>query len=76
VIEKATGTIAESAREDFIAVPAAAAVAKRLGVKPGTPLLLRCHTVCDARGRPIEYAEVHYLSSRFTLTLDLRREPA
>ena len=39
-----------------------------------TPLLLRRHTVSDANGRPIEYAEVQYVSERFTLTLDLRRE--
>jgi DNA-binding GntR family transcriptional regulator len=45
-------------------------------VRPGSPLLLRCHTVFDASGRPIEYAEVQYVSSRFTLTLDLRRDQA
>ena len=74
VLESATGVVAENAREDFSAAAAGAALAKRLAVKPGTPLLLRCHTVRDARNRPIEYAEVHYVSSRFTLSLDLRRE--
>ncbi|MBI5381932.1 MAG: GntR family transcriptional regulator [Opitutae bacterium] len=74
VIESASGIVAEKAREDFTAVAASAVLAKRLGVKPGSPILLRCHAVCEANGRPIEYAEVNYVSSRFTLTLDLRRE--
>ena len=76
VIERETGAVADSARENFAAIAASAAVAKRLKVRAGAPLLLRCHTVFDASGRPIEYAEVQYVSSRFTLTLDLRREQA
>jgi len=74
LLEHESGVVAESAREDFAAITATAPMAKRLKVRPGTPLLLRCHTVSDAGGRPIEYAEVQYVSSRFTLTLDLRRE--
>lgn len=76
LLEKETGVVADAAREDFTAIAAGAVAARRLGVKTGTPLLLRCHTVYDARGRPIEYAEVQYVSSRFTLTLDLKREQA
>lgn len=72
-LEQETGVIAELAREDFTAIAALPAVARRLRVRPGTPLLLRRHTVADAAGRPIEYAEVRYVSARFTLTLDLRR---
>ncbi len=74
VLEAATGVVADYAREEFSAVAAGAALAKRLAVRPGTSLLLRCHTVSDARNRVIEYAEVHYVSARFTLSLDLRRE--
>ncbi|HVU35142.1 MAG TPA: GntR family transcriptional regulator [Opitutaceae bacterium] len=73
-LERETGAVAATAREDFAAITALPAIARRLSVRPGTPLLLRCHTVADASGRPIEYAEVRYVSSRFTLTLDLRRE--
>lgn len=76
VLEQETGAVADSAQENFAAIAASVAVGKRLKVRPGTPLLLRCHTVFDASGRPIEYAEVQYVSSRFTLTLDLRREQA
>jgi len=74
LFEEASGVVVEKAREEFAAVAAEAAIAKRLGVSRGTPLLLRRHTVSDANGRPIEFAEVHYVSARFTLTLDLRRE--
>lgn len=75
-LERQTGIAPATAREDFTAIAADAATAKRLQVKVRTPLLLRSHTVMDARGRPIEYAQVQYVSSRFTLTLDLRREQA
>jgi len=74
LLEEASGAVVEKAREEFAAVAADAATAKRLGVSRGTPLLLRSHTVSDTGGRAIEYAEVHYVSARFTLTLDLRRE--
>ena len=73
LIQEVTGAVAESAREQFSAVRAPAALARRLRVKPGDPLLMRSHTVCDRGRRPIEYAEVHYVSARFTLTLDLQR---
>ena len=74
VIERETGAIAEKAREEFVAVAANTALAKLLGVKRGEPLLLRSHTVFDAGGRLIEFAQVHYVSARFALTLDIRRE--
>ena len=76
VLEKETGAVAEHAREAFAAVAASAALAKLLAVKRGEPLLLRAHTVCDAGGRPIEFAEVHYVSTRFTLTVEMRRGTA
>ena len=74
VLESATGATPDSAREEFSAVAASFAMAKRLAIRPGTPLLLRCHTVYGSRQRPIEYAEVYYVSERFTLSLDLKRD--
>ena len=73
MIRETTGADAESAREQFSAVSAQAGLARRLKVKTGEPLLRRCHTVFDQSSRPMEFAEVHYISSRFTLTLDLKR---
>ena len=63
------------ASDASIAVAAPAALARRLQVSTGEPLLLRRHTVFDKGKRPLEFAEVHYVSSRFALTLDLKREP-
>ena len=56
-----------------MAVNADAQMSKLLDVSKGTPLLLRRHTVFDAGNRPFEFAEVRYVSSRFVLTLDMRR---
>jgi GntR family transcriptional regulator len=68
-----TGTRPHRASEAFLAVRADAPRSKMLQVPRNTPLLLRRHTVFDAGNRPIEFAEVHYVSSRFTMTLDLRQ---
>jgi GntR family transcriptional regulator len=73
LLEAAAGVRPHHAREEFSAVSADAALAPLLEVKRGTPLLLRRHTVFDAKNRPFEFAEVRYVSSRFLLTLDMRR---
>ena len=74
VLAAETGAVAGHAHEEFMAEAANATWAKRLQVKLGQPLLLRRHTVFDTENRPIEFAEIRYISTRFTLTLDLRRE--
>jgi len=74
VLEQETGAVAERAREEFIAVTADAALARLLAVKRGEPLLLRSHTVFDTGGRTMEFAQVHYVSPRFALTLEIRRD--
>lgn len=71
-----TGTRPHRASEAFLAVKADASLAKLLQVPRNSPLLLRRHTVFDAGNRPIEFAEVYYVSSRFTMTLDLRQVEA
>lgn len=73
MIEKETGTRPQNAREEFLAVNASPQLAKLLHVSKAAPLLLRRHTVFDQGSRPFEFAEVHYVSSRFTLSLDMRR---
>lgn len=73
MIEKATGVRPSHAREEFLAASADARMARLLDVTRETPLLLRRHTVFDAGNRPFEFAEIYYVSSRFTLTLDMRR---
>jgi GntR family transcriptional regulator len=72
VIEAETGVVVESAREEFTAVAAPTEMRRLLVVKAGEPLLLRAHTVFDTGDRPVEFAKVHYVSSRFALTLELK----
>jgi GntR family transcriptional regulator len=73
MIEKAAGVRPKNAREEFLAVGADARLARLLNVTRNTALLLRRHTVFDQGNRPFEFAEVHYVSSRFALTLNVRR---
>ncbi len=73
VLEAATGVRPHHAHEEFLAVSADTRLAKLLRVIKGSPLLLRRHTVFDPGARPFEFAEVRYVSARFTLTLDMRR---
>jgi GntR family transcriptional regulator len=73
LLEKTTGVRPRRAREEFLATMADAHTARMLEVAKGTPLLLRRHTVFDAGNRPFEFAEVRYVSSRFTLTMDMRQ---
>jgi GntR family transcriptional regulator len=72
LVNDISGLTAMHAREEFDAECAGALLAKDLQVKPGSPLLRRRHTVFDLRGRPFEFAEVHYVSGRFTLTVDMK----
>jgi GntR family transcriptional regulator len=73
VLEAASGVRPHNAHEQFLAVSADNRLAKLLQVARHTPLLLRRHTVFDPGSRPFEFAEVRYVSSRFALTLDMRR---
>ncbi len=72
-IEAATGIKPHTAQEKFLAVEASLRLAKVLQVSRKEPLLLRRHSVCDSGRRLFEFSEVYYVSSRFTVTLDLRR---
>ena len=74
LVTEVSGRSPERAIEAFTAVAASAALAKDLKVSRNSPVLLRRHTVFDTQACPLEFAEVHYVSGRFTLTLDLRRE--
>jgi GntR family transcriptional regulator len=73
VLEMTTGVRPHHAREEFLATTADGHTADLLRVAEGTPLLLRRHTVFDPGNRAFEFAEVCYVSARFTLTMDMRR---
>jgi len=72
-LEKTTGVRPHHAREEFLATVADTHTARLLHVTDGAPLLLRRHTVFDPGNRAFEFAEVCYVSARFTLTMDVRR---
>jgi len=72
-LEQVTGVRPHHAREEFLATTADSPRARMLKVPVGTPLLLREHTVFDPGNRAFEFAEVRYVSSRFTLTMELHR---
>ena len=72
-LERTTGVRPHHAREEFLATIADKQTADLLHVPEGTPLLLRRHTVFDPGNRVFEFAEVCYVSERFTLTMDMRR---
>jgi len=74
LVGEVSGRSADRASEAFAAVAATGSLAKDLKVRANSPVLLRRHTVYDTQGSPLEFAEVHYVSERFTLTLDLKRE--
>lgn len=73
MLERATGVRPHRARDQFLGVDADAHQARLLEIQARAPLLLRRHTAFDAGNRPFEFAEVHYVSTRFTLTLDMQR---
>jgi GntR family transcriptional regulator len=75
LLKAETGIVADHAREEFLAVTADGATARRLKVKKGTPLLLRRRTSFDSQGRPIEYSEILYDTADISLTLTSRWEP-
>jgi GntR family transcriptional regulator len=74
LVADVSGLTAEHATEAFGADAATAQLARDLRVKRSSPLLLRRHVVFDPSNQPFEFAEVHYVSKRFTLTIDLKRE--
>jgi GntR family transcriptional regulator len=75
LLKEEAGAIADHAREEFLAVTADEGLARRLKIKKGTPLLLRRRTSFDAKGRPIDYAEIHYDTGDVSLTLTSRWQP-
>jgi GntR family transcriptional regulator len=75
LVTSVSGLSVDRASEAFGAEAATARLAKDLRIPEASPLLLRRHTVFDTIGRPFEFAEVHYVSERFTLTIDFKREP-
>jgi GntR family transcriptional regulator len=74
LVTEVSGLSADRTREAFGAEAASVHLAKDLHVRQSSPLLTRRLIVFDTLGRPLEFVEVHYVSERFTLTIDFKRE--
>jgi GntR family transcriptional regulator len=48
-------------------------MAKRLGVDPGFPVLIRERFVYDIGDRPVEYNIGYYRSDKFTYNIDIKK---
>lgn len=76
LIESLSGIAAARSEEQIRAIAAARPYTDWLRIKPGAPLLIRQRRVCDAGGRPIEYAVNHYRGDLFTYRIDIHRSPS
>jgi len=72
-LEAVTGARPKHAQEEFLGVAADGRLAKLLQTPQESSLLLRRHKVFDAGDQTMEFSEVYYVISRFTLTLNLRQ---
>ncbi|BBK34573.1 GntR family transcriptional regulator [Stella humosa] len=73
LIEKFCGVQAFRVRQVSTAVAADQAMAGRLEVAPGTPLLLLQRTYFDVEGMPIYYSDLYVRSDRFQPKIELFR---
>ena len=61
-------------RENITAQLAAPAMAGKLRIRPGDPILHRERYVLDPGERPLEYNIGYYRADRFTYSIDIRRQ--
>lgn len=72
LLERA-GCLIGSAEQTITATLADAAVAPRLAVQVGAPLLSIARTVCDQTGRPVEHIAILYRPDRYAYQMKLTR---
>ncbi|HYG20841.1 MAG TPA: GntR family transcriptional regulator [Ohtaekwangia sp.] len=73
ILEEDHHTIPSMSKEKISALAATAAIAKKLLVKKGEPILLRRRLVCDPGDRPVEYNLGYYRGDSFSYEIDIRR---
>jgi GntR family transcriptional regulator len=73
ILEQDYHTVPSMSKEKISAITATAAMAKKLRVKKGDPILLRRRLVCDPGDRPIEYNLGYYRGDSFTYEIDIKR---
>ena len=75
-LEAAYGLRPERSQESLSARAASVGLARRLGIKPGQPVLVRSRVVRDQAGQVIEFAVNHYRSDLFEYAVDLEVKAA
>ncbi len=73
MLEQEHSVIADVSKEEISAKAADKAIARKLEVDPGSPLLFRKRFVYDQAGRPIEYNLGYYKAESFIYTVESRR---
>ncbi|HEV3411603.1 MAG TPA: GntR family transcriptional regulator [Puia sp.] len=72
MLEEKYGIVVDRSQEQ-IKAGAAGPMAKRLGVDPGFPVLIRERFVYDIGDRPVEYNIGYYRSDKFTYNIDIKK---
>lgn len=73
ILEKEHSVIANLSKEEISAKGADKAIASKLEIEPGSPVLLRKRFVYDQGDRPIEYNVGYYRADSFVYTIESRR---
>ena len=74
ILEKDYSTIVKTSKEEISAQEANTLLAKKLGLKPGQPVLVRKRMVLDPGNRPVEYNIGYYRGDSFTYTIESERK--
>ena len=74
ILEKDYSTVVKISKEELSALSADKYLAKKLGIKPGDPILKRKRLVYDPGSRPVEYNIGYYRADSFVYTIESERE--
>lgn len=74
ILEKDYSTVVKISKEELSALSADKFLSKKLGTKPGDPILKRKRLVYDPGSRPVEYNIGYYRADSFVYTIESERE--
>lgn len=73
LLENKYHTVVKTSREELTARKASSAIARRLQIATGDPVLIRTRYVFDPGGRPVEYNIGYYTAEKFTYSIEITR---
>lgn len=73
MLEEEYSTVVATSREEITAKLADKVIAKKLNIKPGSPILKRKRFVLDPGGRPVEYNIGYYNAEHFTYMIEIQK---